>query len=65
LFRSKGFIWLSNYPNNFFEWSHAGIQIFIEGAVPWTGVIEEGITLEEQAASGNIGARKQQLVFIG
>ena len=35
LFRSKGFVWLSNYPNNFFEWSHAGIQLFVEGAVPW------------------------------
>lgn len=26
LFRSKGFIWLSNRPNLFFEWSQAAVQ---------------------------------------
>ena len=34
LFRSKGFIWLSNYPKGFFIWSHSGIQLFIEGENP-------------------------------
>jgi G3E family GTPase len=66
LFRSKGFIWISNYPNNFFEWSHAGIQLFIEGAVPWQGVVSDpNMSLMEQANTGHIGNRKQSLVFIG
>lgn len=26
LFRSKGFVWLSNRPNLFFEWSQAAVQ---------------------------------------
>ena len=55
LFRSKGFIWLSNYANDYFEWSHAGIQLFITGAIPW------------QKVNGKVPvfARKQSLVFIG
>ena len=66
LFRSKGFIWVSNYPNNYFEWSQAAIQLFIEGAIPWEGVASDpNMSLEDQAKSGNLGKRQQNLVFIG
>jgi len=66
LFRSKGFIWLSNHPNSFFEWNQAAIQLYIDGAIPWVGMCTDAsMTLEEQAKARNIGTRKQSLVFIG
>jgi len=70
LFRSKGFIWLSNHPDSFFEWSQAANTISVEGAYPWAEATE-GLVAEEGASSGDqtkakdIGARKQSLVFIG
>ena len=35
LFRSKGFLWLSNHPNLFFEWSQAAVNNNICIGGPW------------------------------
>jgi len=39
LLRSKGFIWLSNHPSSFFEWSQAANNITVEGAYPWAEAV--------------------------
>lgn len=64
LFRSKGFIWLSNRPQLFFEWSQASVGCNISVGGPWLCTIQ-GESLKEQAAKGNIGDRAQNLIFIG
>ena len=59
LFRSKGFIWLSHYPNHHFEWSQAAIQCFVSGPDPWKDVVPDPkMTLKQQAKAGMIGKRK-------
>jgi len=70
LFRSKGFIWLSNHPDSFFEWSQAANTISVEGAYPWAEAAEavvtgEGASLDDQTKAKDTGSRKQSLVFIG
>jgi G3E family GTPase len=35
LFRSKGFVWLSNRPNLFFEWQQAAVQLNVSIGGPW------------------------------
>ena len=64
LFRSKGFIWLSNRPNLFFEWSQAAINNNISVGGPWVCTLKEK-SLEEQCLEKDIGDRGQNLVFIG
>jgi len=64
LFRSKGFFWLSNRPNLFFEWSHATVQMNICVGGPWVCTLK-GVSLEEQAEFQDIGDRSQNLIFIG
>jgi len=41
LFRSKGFFWLSNRPNLFFEWSQASINNNISVGGPWVCTLKE------------------------
>ena len=60
LFRSKGFIWLSNRPNLFFEWSQAAINGNLGVGGPWVCTLKE-----EPAEEGDIGDRSQNLIFIG
>jgi G3E family GTPase len=64
LFRSKGFIWLSNRPNLFFEWSQAAVQQHISVGGPWVCTLK-GKSLENQALDQDIGDRSQNLIFIG
>lgn len=64
LFRSKGFIWLSNRPNLFFEWSQAAVQQNINVGGPWVCTLKEK-SLENQALDEDIGDRSQNLIFIG
>jgi G3E family GTPase len=45
LFRSKGFIWLSNRPNLFFEWGQAAVQTNISVGGPWVCTLK-GKSLE-------------------
>jgi G3E family GTPase len=56
LFRSKGFLWLSNRPNLFFEWSQASVQNNICVGGPWVCTLK-GQSLEEQAHNKDIGDR--------
>jgi len=56
LFRSKGFIWLSNRPQLFFEWSQAAINLTISVGGPWVCTVT-GKSLEEQAKEQDIGDR--------
>lgn len=62
--RSKGFLWLSNRPELFFEWQEAAISGVFQVGGPWLATLNGG-TLEEQAARNDIGDRAQNLVFIG
>ena len=64
LFRSKGFVWLSNRPNLFFEWSQAAINHNINVGGPWVCTLKE-TTLEQQCMEQDIGDRSQNLIFIG
>jgi len=56
LFRSKGFIWLSNRPQLFFEWSQASINNNISVGGPWVCTLE-GKSLEQQCMEQEIGDR--------
>lgn len=41
LFRSKGFIWLANRPNLFFEWGQAAQNLRISVGGPWVCTLKE------------------------
>lgn len=61
--RSKGFLWLSNKPECFFEWSQAGISAnFVTGGW-WVCTNPE--MPASHVAEGEIGDRAQNLVIIG
>ena len=64
LFRSKGFIWLSNRPQLFFEWSQAAVACNIHVGGPWVCTLK-GVSLEDQAREEDLGDRGQSLIFIG
>jgi G3E family GTPase len=64
LFRSKGFLWLSNRPNLFFEWSQAAVNNNICVGGPWVCTLS-GKSLALQAQDEDIGDRQINLIFIG
>jgi G3E family GTPase len=64
LFRSKGFIWLANRPNLFFEWSQAAQNLNINVGGPWVCTLKEK-SLEDQCKDKDFGDRSQNLIFIG
>lgn len=76
LFRSKGEFWLATRPNRAGEWSQAGGMLTLTGGRPWFCVIDavewrtgsaeiDHMVEYDMAASGGMGDRRQELVFIG
>jgi G3E family GTPase len=70
--RSKGFVWLSQHPNNSMYWSHAGAHFEIRQAGPWWAALpKEQWPSEELPANiqadfdGEFGDRRQEIVIIG
>lgn len=63
--RSKGFLWLSNKPEYFFEWSQAAISANFSIGGPWVITAKGEKSLQDQAAEHDIGDRSQNLVVIG
>ena len=70
--RSKGFVWLSQHPNNSMYWSHAGAHFEIRQAGPWWSALpKEQWPSNELPASiqgdfeGEYGDRRQEIVIIG
>lgn len=64
LFRSKGFFWLANRPNLFFEWGQAAMNHNISVGGPWVCTLKE-LPLEVQCQTKDFGDRAQNLIFIG
>ena len=56
LFRSKGFLWLSNRPQLFFEWSQAAVNNNICVGGPWVCTLNDK-SLALQAQDEDIGDR--------
>lgn len=76
LFRSKGEVWLATRPNRAGEWSQAGAMLTLTGGRPWFCVIDSSewrtgskeideMVEHDMAAGGEMGDRRQELVFIG
>lgn len=76
LFRSKGEVWLATRPNRAGEWSQAGGMLTLTGGRPWFCVIDpsewktgseeiDQMVEHDMAAGGEMGDRRQELVFIG
>jgi len=70
--RSKGFVWLSQHPDNSMYWSHAGAHFEIRQAGPWWAALsKEQWPSKELPASiqldfeGEYGDRRQEIVIIG
>eukprot|EP00287_Rhodomonas_sp_CCMP768_P004843 CAMPEP_0196730896 /NCGR_PEP_ID=MMETSP1091-20130531/10821_1 /TAXON_ID=302021 /ORGANISM="Rhodomonas sp., Strain CCMP768" /LENGTH=164 /DNA_ID=CAMNT_0042073981 /DNA_START=1 /DNA_END=495 /DNA_ORIENTATION=- len=74
--RSKGFVWLANYPQSAHYWSHAGHYFSLESLGIWwvTTALSEwpkqrpdiNKVLEDfDRGEGRFGDRRQEIVFIG
>lgn len=63
--RSKGFLWIADNPEDFFEWSQASISALFTIGGPWKISEAKEKSLEEQAAQRDMGDRAQNLVVIG
>ena len=72
IIRSKGFVWLSQHPDNSMYWSHAGSHFEIRQAGPWWAALpKEQWPSSELPANiqldfeGEYGDRRQEIVIIG